>query len=129
MRKKGRVELEQLSEGFRKNCVKGNIFVDAINRCYENFETQSIWRSKLAECRELVSQQLFAVGSIIENLSGQLDVRGVFLESVEKELKVKLDKAGITVEDVSVMEDRIQNGTEVILTMKSCNGNHMCREK
>ncbi len=127
--KKGRVELEQLSEGFRKNCVKGNIFVDAINRCYENFETQSIWRSKLAECRELVSQQLFAVGSIIENLSGQLDVRGVFLESVEKELKVKLDKAGITVEDVSVMEDRIQNGTEVILTMKSCNGNHMCREK
>lgn len=42
MRKKGRVELEQLSEGFRKNCVKGNIFVDAINRCYENFETQSI---------------------------------------------------------------------------------------
>ncbi len=27
------------------------------------------------------------------------------------------------------MEDRIKQGTEVIITMKSCNGNHMCREK
>lgn len=127
--KRGRVELEQLPETFRKNCVRGDIFVDVVNRCYEVFETQSIWRSKLAECRELVSQQLFAVGSIIENLSGQLDIRGIFLEGIEKELKAKLDKIGISVEEVSVMEDRIKQGTEVIITMKSCNGNQMCREK
>lgn len=127
--KKGRVELEQLSEAFRKNCVKSDVFVEVVNRCYEIFETQSIWRNKLAECRELVSQQLFAVGSIIENLSGQLDVRGIFLESIEKELKIKLDKTGISVEDISVMEDRVQHGTEVIITMKSCNGNNMCKEK
>ena len=85
--KRGKVELEQLPETFRKNCVRGDIFVDVVNRCYEVFETQSIWRNKLAECRELVSQQLFAVGSIIENLSGQLDIRGVFLEGIEKEIK------------------------------------------
>ena len=127
--KRGKVELEQLPETFRKNCVRGDIFVDVVNRCYEIFEAQSVWRNKLAECRELVSQQLFAVGSIIENLSGQLDVRGIFLESIEKELKIKLDKAGISIEDISVMEDRIQQGTEVIITTKSCNGNNMCREK
>lgn len=127
--KRGRVELEQLPETFRKNCVRGDIFVDVVNRCYEVFETQSIWRNKLAECRELVSQQLFAVGSIIENLSGQLDIRGVFLEGIEKEIKAKLDKIGINAEEVSVMEDRIKQGTEVMITMKSCNGNHMCREK
>ena len=127
--RKGKVELEQLPEAFKKNCVRGDVFVDVVNRAYENFQIQSIWRNKLAECRELVSQQLFAVGTIIENLSGQLDVRGVFLESMEKELRAKLDKAGIAVDDVSVMEDRNQQGTEVIITTKACNGNHVCREK
>ncbi len=128
--RRGCVGLNHFPEGFQENCVRFPNFVDTINRVYENFQTQCIWKNRLEECRELVSQQLFAVGHIVEDLSGQLDVRGVYRESLEKEIAAALDKEKIHTRQVSVLESRQKNqGQEVTLTMRACNGNNLCNEK
>lgn len=127
--RRGRVSLHHLPEEFTRNCIRKEIFVDVVNRCYENFQIQNTWRHKLEECRELVGQQFSAIGQIMEELSGQLDVRGVFLESLEKEIMTVLDKRHLRVKQVSVVESRQKNGgQEVTLIFKACNGNKACTE-
>lgn len=128
--RRGSVGLNHFPKEFDENCVRFVEFVDTINRIYENFQTKCIWENRLEECRELVSQQLFAVGHIMEDLSGQLDVRGIYQESLEKEIAAALDKENIHIRKVSVLEGQQKNqGGEVTLTLRACNGNSFCNER
>lgn len=126
---KGRFRREQFPRPFQETCVRCDSFAEAINGAYENFRLEQIWNGKLEECRSLVSQQLFGVGEIMKGLAGQLDVRGVFLESMEKEIRTGLDGMGVRVSKVSVIENRQKQGSmEVCLTFGGCGGSGLCRE-
>lgn len=123
--RKGFVCKGDISEKFVKNCIRADIFVETINRLYELYQSNEIWKSKIEESRELVSQQLFAVGHIIESLSGKLDIRVIFKESLEKEVRVALEKQKIQVQKVSVMENS-KGALEVIVQHPNCCGKRIC---
>lgn len=127
--KRGKVGLHQMPDFFTSDCIRKEFFVDTINHTYEKFRLERAWESKLKECRGLVSQQLFAVGEIMEEFTQELDVRNIFLEGKEKEIQAKLEQEGMRVRQISVSQGRqYPQGQEVTIVWKACNGNANCKK-
>ena len=83
----GRFRASDLPQEFADTCPRVDTLVDTINEVYGLYRRDCLWTSRLRECRELVGQQLLAVGEIMESLSGQMELNCIFLEGAEKELR------------------------------------------
>ena len=126
---KGRVTLSEFPENFRNTCARKDVFVRAVNDAYETYRQDRLWGSRLAECRELVGQQLLAVGDLMRTLSGQMELDCVFLESCEETLTEALQKQGIFPNKVIVTEEKNGRGKQVRLALPACGGQGVCRDK
>ncbi len=126
---RGKVSAAQMPPHFQEHCVRQDAFIDAVNEVYVGYRRDCVWGSRLAECRELVGQQLGAVGNILQGLSGQMEWRGNFLENEEKELSEALQKEGFAPQKLLVTEDAGGRGRQVRLTLPHCGGKGICKEK
>ena len=100
-----------------------------VNGVYEIYRRDLLWNSRLAECRELVGQQMAAVSSIMETLSGQMELECVFLEGAEEALAAALKKQQIRFGKIIVAEEKNRKGRQVRITLPACGGKGVCREK
>ena len=126
---KGRVTLNQMPESFREMCARGDLFVETVNQVYEGYRRDRIWLGRLAECRELVSQQMTAVSDILSGLSGQLEVGYVFLEQAGQTLKEECAKEGIRLREVRVLEEKNRCGRQVQISFRGCGCRGICKSK
>lgn len=126
---RGRVTLAQMPKSFCQLCARKEIFVDTINQVYDGYRKDKIWLGRLAECRELVGQQMMAVSDILSGLSGQLDVGYVFLEQMGQILKEECAKEGIRLKDVRVFEEKNRYGRQVQLSFRGCGCKGICKSK
>lgn len=126
---KGRVTAEAFPLSFRETCARTDAFVQATNAAYEGYRQDRLWGSRLSECRELVGQQLFAVGDLMQTLSGQMAADCIFLEHLEESLTEALQKQGIFLKKAVVTEETSGRGKEVRLVLPACGGKGVCRDK
>jgi len=126
---KGRLKKEELPEHFRDTCPRVDAFAEMVNEVYEIYRRDRGWSSRLAECRELVGQQMQAVSEIMETLSGQMEIHCVFLEEAEDLIRKSLKKQGIHPRKVIVTEERNGRGRQVRITLPACGGKGLCKEK
>ncbi|MDO4530542.1 MAG: SpoIIE family protein phosphatase [Bacillota bacterium] len=126
---KGRLTSAALPEAFRETCPRLETFAETVNHVYDLYCRDRLWHSRLAECRGLVGQQMEAVSSIMERLSGQLEVETVFLEGAEEELTAALKKQGLHPIRVLVTEEKKGGRRQVRITMAACGGKGLCRER
>ncbi|WMI80851.1 SpoIIE family protein phosphatase [Anaerotignum sp. MB30-C6] len=126
---KGRVTLAQMPESFCQMCARKEIFVETVNQVYEGYRRDRIWLGRLAECRELVGQQMKAVSDILSGLSGQLEVGYVFLEQAGEMLKEECAKEGIRLRDVRVLEEKNRYGRQVQISFRGCGCRGVCKSK
>ncbi|MEN6413362.1 MAG: stage II sporulation protein E [Veillonellales bacterium] len=61
-----------MPELFKVNCLKRPELVDRINAVLEHNRSMSFWQRKLADHRQMVTEQLKATGNIISNLSQEI---------------------------------------------------------
>lgn len=125
----GRLKKADLPEAFQAVCPRLDAFGERVNEVYELHRQDCVWGSRLMECRELVGQQLRAVGEILEGLSGQMELRCVFLEGAEETLTAALKKQGFRPKKVIVTEEKNGRGRQVRITLPACGGKGLCREK
>lgn len=129
---RGRFTQAELPESFRETCPHVEEFVETVNEVYERYRRDCLWLSRLTECRELVGQQLQAVGQIMQNLSGQMELHCIFLEGEERALQNALKKQGFRVKRVVVTEERNprEGGSrQVRISLSACGGKGICRDK
>lgn len=126
---KGCVTLSQLPESFRQMCARGDLFVETVNKVYDGYRRDRLWLGQLAECRELVGQQMTAVSDILLGLSDQLEVGYVFLEQAGQVLKEECAKEGIRLRDVRVVEEKNRYGRQVQISFRGCGCRGICKSK
>ncbi|WP_313528235.1 SpoIIE family protein phosphatase [Anaerotignum sp.] len=126
---KGKVTMNQMPESFRQMCARGDSFVETVNQVYDGYRRDRIWLGRLAECRELVSQQMTAVSDILAGLSGQLEVGYVFLEQAGQLIKDECAKEGIRLRDVRVLEEKNRYGRQVQISFRGCGCRGVCKSK
>lgn len=125
---KGKVRMEQMPSWFLELCPRGTEYVSTIGEVYAEYRHDLLWTERLRECRELVGQQLAAVGDILEGLSDHLKPEGTVLQGKGEELELACKKAGIPLKRVTVTADKNGRGRKVVLYVKDCREKGICRD-
>ena len=126
---KGRLQKADLPPYFQETCPRLDGFAEMVNEVYEIYRRDQVWGSRLSECRELVGQQMQAVGEIMQTLSGQMELDCIFLEGMEDALTAALRKQGFHPRKVLVTEEKGGRGRQVRITLPACGGKGACRDK
>ncbi|MBR6541626.1 MAG: stage II sporulation protein E [Anaerotignum sp.] len=126
---KGRLQKSDLPPYFQETCPRLQNFTDMVNEAYEMYRRDQMWGSRMQECRELVGQQMQAVGEIMESLSGQMEPNCIFLEGAAERLTVLLKKQELHPQKVLVTEEKKGQGRQVRLMLPACGGKGVCRDK
>ncbi|HHW00328.1 MAG TPA: stage II sporulation protein E [Clostridiaceae bacterium] len=122
---KGWLGAEDIPQSFLDRCERVNEFVNAINNEYEVFKLNMVWKNRLGESRRLISQQLEGLSKVIYNLASEISENVRFRVDLEDALMVELDREGIKVNEVSVIENR-WGKYEVTVSHKGCGGRRNC---
>ncbi len=122
---KGRIEEGDIPEYFLERCERINDFVREVNNIYELFRMDIVWKNKIMESRELVSQQLDGLSKVVANLAAEIDTDVNFKSDIEDRLQIMLKKAGIHASEVMVFENKFGK-YEVRIFHKGCGGQRKC---
>ncbi len=125
---KGRAEVKHIPSRLKKRCIKPDQLVEAINYLFVLYSINYKWQLKMEDCRNLVSQQLDGVARVIENLAGEVDMELKFNEGLEQSIYNGLNRQGVKVSQVMVME-KPGKRLEVYIEKKSCYGCRECVKK
>ncbi len=117
---KGRVNVWDLPEEFRNTCVKIDVYIAEVNKAYEVYRRDKLWVGRLDECKKLVGQQMEAVGSLLVELSDEMEDNSIFHEELAKEVKRFFYKKAIPLKDVQVIDDGETGRRRVEFLVKGC---------
>ncbi|WP_113673188.1 stage II sporulation protein E [Vallitalea guaymasensis] len=114
---KNQITEEDIPEVFIKKCIKPKEFIITTNRLFELYKINLTWENKIAENRQLISQQFYSVADIIDKLGNNLYKNIEFNTDLENKISEELKKDDILVKDVVVYKARNQR-MEVSLKIK-----------
>ncbi|MCL2373429.1 MAG: stage II sporulation protein E [Defluviitaleaceae bacterium] len=103
---RGSAILEDMSPGFRKSCKAPENLLAELRAIFNIYKHDLRWHNRIAESRELISQQLHGVSGIVKCLSDEIDMSLRFHEGLEEEMILELLKQKIEVTSVIVLEDK-----------------------
>jgi len=122
---KGAAEPEDMDKGFQKSCKKSDILLRELNSIFTLYKNNLRWHNRIAESRELVSQQLQGVAGIVKRLSDEIDISLRFHEGLEEEMILALLKQKIEVNSVIVLENKAGK-YRVTVNHQPCNNEKAC---
>ncbi|MCL2572642.1 MAG: stage II sporulation protein E [Defluviitaleaceae bacterium] len=103
---KGSASFDDWDKGFLKSCKDPEGLVRELNGIFTLYKNNLRWHNRIAESRELVSQQLQGVAGIVKGLSEEIDISLRFHEGLEEEMILALLKQKIEVNSVIVLENK-----------------------
>lgn len=117
--KKNQITESDIPDDFLNKCIKPKEFITTTNRLFEIYKMNLTWENKIAENRELISQQFSSVADIIDKVGNDIYNNIKFNTDLEKKIIQELMKNNILVKNVVVYET--PNGRmEVSLKVKCC---------
>ena len=100
---KDQITPSDVPEAFRSKCMKVESFVEILNQTFEIYKRDLMWHNRIVETRELISEQLQSVASIIKRLSNEIEEQVVFKRDIEKQVKEELAAQGIKIQDALII--------------------------
>ncbi|MCL2385976.1 MAG: stage II sporulation protein E [Defluviitaleaceae bacterium] len=122
---KGVATLDDMGRTFRKDCKSPDALVQELNAIFNVYRNDLRWHNRIAESRELISQQLHGVAGIVKCLSDEIDMSLRFHEGLEEEMIMALLKQKVEVSSVIVLEDNTGK-YRVSINHKPCIGKKAC---
>jgi len=125
---KGKATAFDLSKDFVKECKNPENLVGELNAIFNIYRNDLRWHNRIAESRELISQQLHGVAGIVKHLSEEIDMSLRFHEGLEEEMIMALLGQKVQVSSVIVLEDKTGK-YRVSINHKTCNNKKICRRE
>lgn len=113
---KDKITPSDVPEGFKNKCIKLESFVHTLDQTFELYKQDLMWQNRIVESRELISEQLAAVSSIIKNLSNEIDQEVVFKRDIEKQVKEELAAKGMKIKDAIIILNANKKYETTIIT-------------
>ena len=121
----GAASPEDISKKFSAECRAPKKLLAELNTIFSAYRNDLRWHNRIAESRELISQQLHGVSGIVKCLSDEIDMSLRFHEGLEEEMIMALLRQKIEVCSVIVLEDN-SGRYRVSINHKPCIGKKMC---
>ncbi len=99
--RKGELCEEDLDGVFKKRCLRERSITKEMNRLFEIYKINCVWKSKLAENRELAGQQLGSVAHILDRISDEICEEKIDC-GAEEEIILRIEEKGIDVLNLDV---------------------------
>ena len=122
---KGGAGPEDMDKSFLKSCYNPDSLLRELNSIFTLYKNNLRWHNRIAESRELVSQQLQGVSGIVKQLSDEIDISLRFHEGLEEEMIMALLKQKIEVNSVIVLENKAGK-YRVTVNHQPCNHEKSC---
>ena len=84
MERKGELAESDADEYFSKKCLRLRGIVKEMNRLFEIYKINCVWKSKLQENRELAGEQLGSVAQILDSIADEMYEERIDSSSVEE---------------------------------------------
>ncbi len=101
MERKGELTEDDADSFFADRCLRLRALVREMNRLFEIYKINCVWKSKLNENRELAGQQLGSVAQILDSIA-----RDIYEEepdgSLEEEIRMRISDKGIEISEINV---------------------------
>lgn len=122
----GAVSVDFLPDFFRERCIDCNEFVRSINRTYEEFKGELVWRGRLSESGELSAVRFADAAKVVDKLCAELRDNASFNAELARGVAAALDGAGIAVNSASVFKNPYGR-YEVKIKTPGCGGRNICK--
>jgi len=122
---RGAVALQDADGEFLDICRHPEAFLHQLNTVFALYKQNLQWHNRIAESRDLVSQQLQGVSGIMDRLAGEIDLSLRFHEGLEEEMISALLRSKIEVDSVLVLEDRVGR-YQITVNHPLCHGKKTC---
>jgi len=73
MEQRGSLELEDVPESFKKECIRLDDFLSVLHKNYELHKINLLWAGRVSESRNLVSEQFKNLSSVLEHIKTELN--------------------------------------------------------
>ncbi|NLA83056.1 MAG: stage II sporulation protein E [Clostridiales bacterium] len=122
---KGGIERKDIPGSFAKRCLNAQNLPDNLNLIFHTYRNNLKWQLRTNDFRQLVADQLEGVGQVVTELAAELDMDIRFRTGMEDTIRLELDKNGVLVKEVLVLE-KPGGKTEVSIHKPACGGNREC---
>ncbi|MCX7780143.1 MAG: stage II sporulation protein E [Negativicutes bacterium] len=120
----GRLTTGSLPPVLKENCLKRADIVETINLVAERNSSNLYWQKKLAESRQIVTEQLRAVASIIGNLAAEINEEPYVDKALSRDIQEKAGMIGCQLDAVWVTGEK--GVSSVLVSKKPCSGSREC---
>lgn len=124
----GEVHIDNISNEFRKECIKPEAIVKTSNYYYKMFALDYRWNQKFSENRRLVANQIRYISKSIESMANELNRDVIFDLEMEKNILVELDRNDIKVDKLNYVS-RDEDDFEIIIERETCKDANLCDKK
>lgn len=111
-----------------KKCMKKGSLTRNMEDVINKFVINEMWRSRLAEGRELIANQFNNMAKSVDEIMEEFSADFNEDKGVEKKIERILDKYDIEVDDVFVIKDKFDR-LDIQIVSDSCNGRNLCVKK
>ena len=108
-----------------RKCTKRSVLIKSTEEIVNNYIINEMWRSRLSECRELLSQQINNMGNSIAEIVEEFNMDINFNAGVENDIRRMLNKNNIQYKDVFSFNNK-NDRLVVKLSMEACGGKQLC---
>ncbi len=123
----GGITEDDVNQYLSTRCIHLKPLVTELNRQFEIYKINRIWKTRLCESRELVGEQFLGIAQIMEGISQDIDNEVVFDTLGAEEVKSRLTSQGVEVKEIEVMQDK-DGKYSVKLKINQMPGENACEE-
>ena len=105
LEKKRMLTEADIDPNFGSRCIRLKQLVNELNKQFEIYKLNLVWKSKLCENRELVGEQFSGVAEILNKISKELDNDSSFDNMAAEEIRCRMRAKGIKCNNVQVSQD------------------------
>lgn len=108
-----------------RKCTKRSALIRNTEEIVKNYIINEMWRSRLSECRELLSCQISNMGNSVSEIVEEFNMDIKFNVDVENNIRRVLNKNNIQYRDVFCFNNK-NNRLIIKLSMEACGGKQLC---
>ncbi len=118
------LEKHNIPKVFRENCIRRQDLLNTINLVAERNHTLGLWQKKLIDNKQMITEQMKAVSSIVGSLAYEIGKEDCSEHQLASNFREKALKLGCQLTTVRVT-DPLKKGV-VEISKPPCNGNREC---
>lgn len=119
MEKTGNISSGDMEDCFGARCLNKEKLQEELLKQFDVYQVRRVWKSKLAESRELVGRQLDGVSQIIGGIANEIEENISCDLTSAGEIRARLEGKGFKVRDINVVRDKNGKCTVALIMKRS----------